>query len=338
MHTRINTNAARTQVPTYVESHGKLFNCLTFNTPSPVATSHQMMMSNNVIDPALLSICTQSGVSLPSVFPGLVDTLMPTQFLQQQSSPFPLPSPGVQDAIRNAFWYAFANTMQTKQQYQQQLQLLKLKPAPRKRKRKKEKKKTLSKKIMPVRSKSFRDVRPYHLETRARILFSCLYHWFWGVDQLNPFIDTEIIFQKMMIIPRTRQLPSPCEDENCTLRRGSGLMFKYDKRHRDALRRVILGIEEKDDEKENEIEKKRATEKVAKPNVKRKRPYVMLLFERSYHSLHSYHQRILSNTNNTLSLEHRYVLPKGWTAVIRLRKNGSKYKIYIDPNGMRHRT
>ena len=54
-----------------------------------------------------------------------------------------------------------------------------------------------------MRSKSFRDVRPYHLGTRARILFSCLYHWFWGVDQLNPFIDTEIIFQKMMVIPRT---------------------------------------------------------------------------------------------------------------------------------------
>ena len=39
-------------------------------------------------------------------------------------------------------------------------------------------------------------------------------------------------------------------------------MFKYDRRHRDALRRVILGVDEKDDEKENKIEKK--TEKVAK--------------------------------------------------------------------------
>ena len=85
-------------------------------------------------------------------------------------------------------------------------------------------------------------------------------------------------------------------------------MFKYDRRHRDALRRVILGVDEKDDEKENKIEKK--TEKVAKSSrvVKRKRP------------------------------AGAYVLPKGWTAVIRLRKNGSKYKIYIDPNGMRHRT
>ena len=141
------------------------------------------------------------------MFPGLVDTLMPTQFLQQQiSSPFPQPSPGVQNALRNAFWYAYANTMQTQQQYQQQLQLLNVTPAPKKRGRKRKKKakaKTLSKKIMPVRSKSFRDVRPYHLGTRARILFSCLYHWFWGVDQLNPFIDTEIIFQKMMVIPRT---------------------------------------------------------------------------------------------------------------------------------------
>ena len=299
-------------LPTYVDVHGKLFDRVNVE-PSNLAMPQQM--NSNTIDPTLLSICNQSGVSLLSVFPGFINTLMPSALQQQQQSSLsPEPSPGVQDAMRKAFLFAFANTLpqqqyqhqlQLQQQHHHQLQLLNSKPSEKKRKRKRKK----VKKIMPVRSKSFRDVRPYRLETRARILVSCLFHWFWGVDQLNPFIDSEIIFQKMMIIPRTRQIPSPCEDENCTLRRvgvEGSYMFKYDRRHRDALRRVILGIEEKDDEKENKIERKEAVKKKMN-GVKRKRT-------------------------------EPYVLPKGWTAIVRQRKNSSNYKIYIDPEGKRHRT
>jgi len=92
-------------------------------------------------------------------------------------------------------------------------------------------------------------------------------------------------------------------------------MFKYDKRHRDALRRVILGIEEKDDEKENKNGISAAVtggvETKFQPKKKKKR-------KRRH--------------------QGPYVLPKGWTYVIRARKSGNNYKIYIDPKGIRHRT
>ena len=194
-------------LPTYVRDHGKIFECVKTVTKSAVKTASRQRPTplgltifnkdNNFVDPQLLSICMQSGVSLPSVFPGLA-SYFPSGIMQQVLHS-PMPSPGVQNAIRNAFWVAFSHTIQQPKEYQN---MMMSQEQQQQKKRKRKIKKKIMKKIMPVRSKSFRQVRPYHVEARARILFSCLFHWFWGVDQLNPFIDPEIIFQKMMIIPR----------------------------------------------------------------------------------------------------------------------------------------